>query len=470
MFKIHDLYNTQNHEIPFDNTFDYFLMYESFTFILFSIYFGVNYMNTNLSLINKILSISTIILYNNIEYYFNNFTLKQYNIITKVTWLFTSPTIIYVVSSISNENFSNNILVDLFLQGFNVFQVVTCNQYNDTQLYIIMYIMYIYNIFDFYCKNTIFKYTLILSWLLIGFQESLYILGYIDLQMRLKYTIISDIFIKCFIFSLYALICGITNSIKKNITLKDFELLNYLYYNVNSYNNFMFQNTKVFIKQLIEDDTLINNSKINMSELIYSKHLTQNFYKKIVSKSGIQVDSIFIIFSDIVKYSELCINDDTSNIFNLLNRLYNAYDEALKHSKYLQKIESIGDCYFVTSLLDKNLLKNVKISEILNDVLNLCEKIIEIANSNKLNIRIGVHIGNVSVGIIGTEIPRLAVVGSNVNLASRLESTCSINKIHVSKEVHKLIKECNIKKINIRSNNKIPLKNMGTYDTFTIVL
>ena len=44
----------------------------------------------------------------------------------------------------------------------------------------------------------------------------------------------------------------------------------------------------------------------------------------------------------------------------------NAYDEALKHSKYLQKIESIGDCYFVTSLLDKNLLKNVKISEILN--------------------------------------------------------------------------------------------------------
>ena len=333
-----------------------------------------------------------------------------------------------------------------------------------------MYILNFYNMLDFYCKNTIFKYTLLLSWLLIGFQESLYIFGFIDFQMRLKYTVISDILIKCYIFSLYALICGVTNSIRKNITLKDFELLNYLYYNVNSYNNIMFQNTKVFIKQLIEDDVLISNSKINMSELIYSKHLTQNFYRKIVSKSGIQVDSIFIIFSDIVKYSELCINDDTSNIFNLLNRLYNAYDEALKHSKYLQKIESIGDCYFVTSLLDRSLLKNVAKKEILKDVLDLCEKIVEIANSNKLNIRIGVHIGNVSVGIIGTEVPRLAVVGSNVNLASRLESTGSINKIHVSTQVYELIQKCNMQNLNFKKNKNIPLKNIGTHDTFTIML
>ncbi len=100
--------------------------------------------------------------------------------------------------------------------------------------------------------------------------------------------------------------------------------------------------------------------------------------------------------------------------------------------------------------------------------------LIQIANSivlpNKefLNIRIGIHIGDVVIGILGVDIPRLCVIGNSVNFTSRLESSSEKNKVHISNEIYEVIKDNEA--YDFEKREHIILKNIGTYDTYFIAL
>ena len=61
------------------------------------------------------------------------------------------------------------------------------------------------------------------------------------------------------------------------------------------------------------------------------------------------------------------------------------------------------------------------------------------------NIRIGVATGSVTAGIIGTRRPAFDIWGKTVNRASRLESSGSIDAIHICNETTLLIKETFLK-------------------------
>jgi class 3 adenylate cyclase len=49
-----------------------------------------------------------------------------------------------------------------------------------------------------------------------------------------------------------------------------------------------------------------------------------------------------------------------------------------------------------------------------------------------LNMRIGVHTGTIIGGIVGTDIVRYDIYGSDVVVANKFEETGKIGKIHIS--------------------------------------
>lgn len=56
-----------------------------------------------------------------------------------------------------------------------------------------------------------------------------------------------------------------------------------------------------------------------------------------------------------------------------------------------------------------------------------------------LNMRIGIHTGTIIGGIVGTEIVRYDIYGSDVVVANKFEETGKTGEIHISEETKKLL-------------------------------
>jgi class 3 adenylate cyclase len=182
---------------------------------------------------------------------------------------------------------------------------------------------------------------------------------------------------------------------------------------------------------------------------------------------------ICIMFMDIVNYTELASrykNDDT--IFKLLNDVYNHFDNIIKKYDHLQKIETIGDSYMVVGDLYRNDLNyKIVVKEIILLGLEFIKEIktIKTPDNILLSIRIGINIGNVNIGILGNEIPRLCVVGNSVNIAARLQSTSEIDTIQISRHLYEQAQEIDFGiDIEYVAKENVFLKNIGYLTTYNV--
>mmetsp|Transcript_26862 Transcript_26862/g.41985 ORF Transcript_26862/g.41985 Transcript_26862/m.41985 type:complete len:137 (-) Transcript_26862:316-726(-) len=81
-----------------------------------------------------------------------------------------------------------------------------------------------------------------------------------------------------------------------------------------------------------------------------------------------------------------------------------------------------------------------------------------------LQIRVGIHVGDITCGVLGKGMPRFQVFGSAVNMAARMEQSGIPSKIHVSKAFHDLIGEDEI----WENHRVVSVKNMGEQETWTL--
>lgn len=86
-----------------------------------------------------------------------------------------------------------------------------------------------------------------------------------------------------------------------------------------------------------------------------------------------------------------------------------------------------------------------------------------------LQLRVGVNIGKVVVGILGVEIPRLCVIENTVNVASRLQTTADPDTIQMSRHVYEIAEQTDFGfNVQFERKENVFLKNLGTTNTFVI--
>jgi len=183
---------------------------------------------------------------------------------------------------------------------------------------------------------------------------------------------------------------------------------------------------------------------------------------------------IAVMFMDIVNYTELANRYKSGDtIFKLLDDVYHHFDNIIKKYSHLQKIETIGDAYMVVGDIYRDELNyKVVVKEIILLALEFLKEIktVKTPDNIPLCICLGINIGNVNVGILGNEIPRLCVVGNTVNVASRLQSTAEEDSIQMSRHLYEQAEEIdfgmNIEYI-IKEN--VFLKNIGAVTTYNII-
>ncbi|CAF1962921.1 unnamed protein product [Rotaria magnacalcarata] len=153
-------------------------------------------------------------------------------------------------------------------------------------------------------------------------------------------------------------------------------------------------------------------------------------------------DSVTVYFSDIVGFTSIASNCSPNETCNMLNQLYSIFDSLLENFD-VYKVETIGDAYMVVSgAPEKNGDKHP--NEIVNMSLSLLrgkQQVYVPRTFAELKLRVGIHTGPVCAAVIGSKMPRYCLFGDTVNVANRMESTGLPERIHLSDDTYKLLKD-----------------------------
>mmetsp|Transcript_5697 Transcript_5697/g.16490 ORF Transcript_5697/g.16490 Transcript_5697/m.16490 type:complete len:652 (+) Transcript_5697:160-2115(+) len=151
------------------------------------------------------------------------------------------------------------------------------------------------------------------------------------------------------------------------------------------------------------------------------------------------------MFGDIAGFTAWSSQRQPSQVFVLLESLYGLFD-TLASKRGVFKVETIGDCYMaVTGLPNPDDAHAVHMSRFAYQCLvGMRELIRELEamlgpGTSDLALRVGLHSGPVTAGVLRGEKSRFQLFGDTVNTASRMESTGIRGKIQVSQETADLL-------------------------------
>eukprot|EP00538_Stauroneis_constricta_P004292 CAMPEP_0119565374 /NCGR_PEP_ID=MMETSP1352-20130426/29797_1 /TAXON_ID=265584 /ORGANISM="Stauroneis constricta, Strain CCMP1120" /LENGTH=876 /DNA_ID=CAMNT_0007614265 /DNA_START=1 /DNA_END=2631 /DNA_ORIENTATION=- len=146
-----------------------------------------------------------------------------------------------------------------------------------------------------------------------------------------------------------------------------------------------------------------------------------------------------ILFADLVGFTKWSASKTPEQVFDLLEILYGAFDKLSKRHRVF-KVETIGDCYMAATGLPLPQPKHATIMvHFAHDCLRKMNSLLPMLSSRSgsndtmdLALRIGIHSGQVTAGVLRGEKSRFQLFGDAVNTASRMESTSEPCRIQCS--------------------------------------
>ena len=125
-------------------------------------------------------------------------------------------------------------------------------------------------------------------------------------------------------------------------------------------------------------------------------------------------------------------------VFILLETLYSAFDAIAKRRRIF-KVETIGDCYVAAAGLPVPRAEHaIVMSKFADDIRNTMRTLtreLETTlgpDTGDLSLRIGLHSGPVTAGVLRGERARFQLFGDTMNTAARMEQTGMKSMIQVS--------------------------------------
>ena len=152
-----------------------------------------------------------------------------------------------------------------------------------------------------------------------------------------------------------------------------------------------------------------------------------------------------IMFADIVGFTAWSSSKEPSHVFTLLETIYHAFDEIARRRRVF-KVETIGDCYVaVCGLPEPRKDHAIGMARFARDCMtkmNDLTKKLEVTlgpDTADLSIRVGLHSGPVTAGVLRGDKSRFQLFGDTMNTTARIETTGKPNHIHISSDTAKQI-------------------------------
>ncbi|CAF1658568.1 unnamed protein product [Adineta ricciae] len=183
---------------------------------------------------------------------------------------------------------------------------------------------------------------------------------------------------------------------------------------------------------------------------------------------AVYYDSVTVYFSDIVGFTQIASMCSATETCDMLNQLYSIFDSLLENFD-VYKVETIGDAYMVVSgAPERNGDRHP--NEIVNMSLSLIrgkQQVRVPRTFAELKLRVGIHTGPVCAAVIGSKMPRYCMFGDTVNVANRMESTGLPERIHLSIETYRRLK--NPEQYIFEERGEIDIKGKGLMRTYFLL-
>ncbi|MEM9851204.1 MAG: adenylate/guanylate cyclase domain-containing protein [Pseudomonadota bacterium] len=152
------------------------------------------------------------------------------------------------------------------------------------------------------------------------------------------------------------------------------------------------------------------------------------------------LDDVVILIADIVDFTKTAAAMPAADVVALLNEVFSAFD-ALVAQQGLEKIKTAGDAYMVAAGIGGRSATDLDRMADLALAMQTAANTVRAREDRDLQVRIGLHSGLATAGVVGTLKFYYDIWGDTVNLAARLQSAARPGTVRVSQEVFSALKD-----------------------------
>ena len=174
-----------------------------------------------------------------------------------------------------------------------------------------------------------------------------------------------------------------------------------------------------------------------------------------------RIDEVSVMFADLVGFTPYARDREPGAVVSVLNALFSRFD-ARVDALGLEKIKTVGDAYMV--LAGAPAIRPDHLAALAELALELVQEVraFRDPDGHRFAVRIGLHLGPVVTGVIGTRKMAYDVWGDTVNVASRLESSGLPDRIQVSAMVVERLAD----RFVFEPRGATEIKGVGAMETF----
>ncbi len=179
-------------------------------------------------------------------------------------------------------------------------------------------------------------------------------------------------------------------------------------------------------------------------------------------------EEVTVCFADFVGFTTIAGVTDPQKLLGELNVCFKAFDDII--AKYdLEKIKTIGDCYMFAGGLPiagkgSQIIEMIHAAKDMQAWLDQWNVERQAIGQPRMDVRIGIHMGPVAAGVIGSKKFAYDIWGDTVNMAARLEQSSERGKINISGEAYEKVKDV----FKCQYRGKLPAKNKGLVDMYFV--
>ena len=181
-------------------------------------------------------------------------------------------------------------------------------------------------------------------------------------------------------------------------------------------------------------------------------------------------ENVTVLFSHIVDFDSLTGRVPPLGLVTFLNQLFSRFDH-LTDELGVYKVETIGDVFLVCSNcpVDYERADHAQIMCVMAMAMREAAKEVRVEDGSEVQLKLGIHSGEIIAGVVGAKYPRFRLMGDTVNTASRMSTTCIADYVQLSPTTFALVAgEKDVQgelAFVCRDRGQIPIKGKGMMNT-----